>query len=212
MRSWSVAIAFVVVGTVVGCAHAPATPAAAPATAQRPGGEGGRGGEGARPPQGVATVRRAPAPPNWERQDSVRKALMAEVLATVAGRENEPAGTVFKNVKFSKNMPVKDFLVMMDEQYGRSVGATCTGGHANTNVGGVLKVDYADDSPKKKQISRLMEQMTQTINKELSKNKGLDQPYIRSTCVMCHRGTEHMPTTMKQLKNSDPPPQTRQKG
>jgi cytochrome c2 len=136
----------------------------------------------------------------------VRRALVAEVLRSVAGRENEPAGKVFKNVQLNKSMPVKDFLAMMNEQYGRSVGASCTGCHANTNVAGVLKVDYASDEPKKKQIARQMEKMTQGINKELSKVKELDQPYIRTTCVVCHRGAEHMPTTMDPLKNNESPP------
>jgi hypothetical protein len=153
-----------------------------------------------------------PQPPNWERQDSVRKALMAEVLSSVAGRENEPAGKVFKNVQLNKDMPVRQFLIMMDEQYGRSVGASCTGCHVNSNVNGVLKVDYANEQSKKKQISRLMESMTQDINRDLKKNTGLDEDYPKATCVMCHRGTEHMPNTMKQPKNTDPPPPTRQKG
>jgi len=141
----------------------------------------------------------------------VRRALVAEVLASVKGRENEPAGKVFKNVQLNKEMPVKEFLAMMDEQYGRSIGATCTGCHQSTNVGGVLKVDYADNSPKKKIIARQMERMTQKINGDLSKVKELDQPYVKSTCVMCHRGAEHMPTTMKPLKNNEMPP-TRPRG
>lgn len=210
MRSWSVAVGVAVLSAALGCASSSKSekpaPAPAPGPAQRAEGAPRPGGP---PPGGV---RRAPAPPNWERQDSVRKALMAEVLASVAGKENEPAGKVFKNVKLNRDMPVKQFLTMMDEQYGRSVGASCTGCHVNSNVGGVLKVDYANEQSKKKQISRLMESMTQDINKDLKKNTGLDEDYPKATCVMCHRGTEHMPNTMKQPKNSDPPPPTRQKG
>jgi len=200
MRSWSLAVAIVLASAAAGCAHNNAeTVAAAPEAVPRPGGT-------------PAGPRRAPQPPNWERQDSVRKALMAEVLSTVVGRENEPAGNVFKNVKVSKDMPVKEFLTMMDAQYGRSISASCTGCHANKNVGGVLKVDYADESPKKKQIARKKARMTLSINKELEKNKELDQPFVRSTCVMCHRGAEHMPDTMEPLKNSDPAPPQRKRG
>lgn len=211
MRSWSVAVAVVVTSAALGCAHAktePAAPAASPVAARPEPGRGGPPGEG----RGGAPAgpRRAPQPPNWERQDSVRRALVAEVLKSVEGRENEPAGKVFKNVQLNKAMPVKEFLAMMNEQYGRSVGASCTGCHANTNVAGVLKVDYASEEPKKKQIARQMERMTQSINKDLSKVKELDQPYIRTTCVVCHRGAEHMPTTMEPLKNTESPP-TRKK-
>jgi hypothetical protein len=211
MRSWSLGVALVALSAGMGCSHSAKSESQAPAPAQRA--EGGREG---RPPQGPPGapqgVRRAPAPPNWERQDSVRKALINEVLASIPGRENEPAGKVFKNVKLNKDMPVKQFLTMMDEQYGRSVGASCTGCHQSTNVNGVLKVDWANENNKKKQISRLMESMTQDINRDLKKNTGLDEDYPKATCVMCHRGAEHMPNTMKQLKNSDPPPPTRQRG
>ncbi|MEQ1692393.1 MAG: c-type cytochrome [Gemmatimonas sp.] len=185
----------------VGCARAKSEPSAPAPVAARPQ-PGIAGAPGAAP----GAPRRAPAPPNWERQDSVRRALVAEVLRSVAGRENEPAGKVFKSVQLNKHMPVKEFLAMMNEQYGRSVGASCTGCHASTNVAGVLKVDYASDEPKKKQIARQMERMTQEINKHLSKVKELDQPYVRTSCVMCHRGAEHMPNTMEPLKNSETPP------
>ena len=199
MRSQSISVAVLVASSIVGCAHARSETAT----------------NDARPQTGVpgapAGARRAPQPPNWERQDSVRRALMDEVLNSVPGRENEPAGKVFKNVQLNKTMPVKEFLAMMNEQYGRSVGASCTGCHANTNVAGVLKVDYASDEPKKKQIARQMERMTQSINKDLSKVRELDQPYIRTTCVVCHRGAEHMPTTMDALKNTESP-LTRKKG
>ena len=198
MRLSSLTVAIVLATAAAGCARNKAEAPTAEAV-PRPGGA-------------PAGPRRAPQPPNWERQDSVRKALMAEVLSTVAGRENEPAGNVFKNVKVSKDMPVKEFLTMMDAQYGRSISASCTGCHANKNVGGVLKVDYADESPKKKQIARQMARMTLSINKDLAKNKELDQPFVRSTCVMCHRGAEHMPDTMEPLKNSDPAPPQRKRG
>lgn len=210
MRVVAMAVPLFAMTAIIGCAHKQSERnSPTPTTAARPaGGEAGRAGG----PGGPPGTRRAPQPPNWERQDSVRKALMAEVLSTIPGRENEPAGKVFKSVKLNRNMPVKEFLTMMDEQYGRSVGASCTGCHANQNVNGVLKVNYADDSPKKKMIARQMEEMTQNINRDLKKNKGIDEDYPKATCVMCHRGAEHMPNTMKQLKNSDPPPPTRQRG
>jgi Photosynthetic reaction centre cytochrome C subunit len=207
MRSWTLAVACAAVTAFgVGCARskseAPAAPAPAATTAQRP--VGGPPG-GAQP----GAPRRAPQPPNWERQDSVRRALVAEVLTSIAGRENEPAGKVFKNVKVNRDMPAKAFLTMMDEQYGRSISASCTGCHASTNVGGVLKVNWADEEPKKKKIARQMEVMTQSMNRDLAKVKELDADYPKATCVMCHRGAEHMPNTMNARKNSDPPPPSR---
>ena len=142
----------------------------------------------------------------------MRRVFLAELMKTVAGRENEPAGKVFKNVQFNKDMPAKAFLTMMDEQYARGLGNVCTGCHQNTNVAGVIKIDYASDKPKDKNIARKMEAMQQSINKDLKKNGLIDEDYPKTTCVMCHRGTAHMPNTMKQPKNTDPPPATRQKG
>jgi hypothetical protein len=219
MRSWSLAVGIVALSAGLGCAQSKSeTPSTAPRPAQREGArpEGGREGRppevAPRPAGQPGAPRRVPQPPNWEKQDSVRKASIAEILKSVEGRENEPAGQVFKNVKYNRDMPVKQFLTMMDEQYGRGLGNACTGCHANTNVGGVVTVDYASDKPKNKQIARLMEKMQQSINKDLAKNHGLDEDYPKATCVMCHRGTAHMPNTMKQPKNSDPPPPTRQRG
>ncbi len=199
MRRLSAVATIVVASLALGCARGKTeSPAASPTPA-------------AAQPGAPATVRRAPQPPNWERQDSVRRALVAQVLQSIAGRENEPAGKVFKNVQLNKTMPAKEFRAMMNEQYGRSIGASCTGCHTNTNVAGVLNVNWADDEPKKKQISRQMERMTQAINKDLAKVKELDQPFPKATCVMCHRGAEHMPNTMEPLKNSESPP-TRKRG
>src|SRR5437870_2890611 len=90
-----------------GAAATPAarTPATAPATAPA----GGSGLARPRPP------RISP-----ESLAVLRKNTLRQVLATIAGRENEPAGTVFRNVQVSKAMPAGQFLAMMDSTYGRS--------------------------------------------------------------------------------------------
>ena len=198
MRAWSMAASNIIVSVGVGCAGTKTepvpTPAARTSQGPLPGGGARRG------------------PPNFERQDSVRLATMEEVLRSVAGREDEPAGHVFKSVQLNKNMPVKQFLTMMSEQYGRGLGNTCTGCHQSAIVNGVNVIDYASDKPKDKRIARDMERMQQSINRDLAKNQknhGIDDDYPKATCVMCHRGTAHMPNMMKPMKNSDPPPPTR---
>lgn len=209
-RSWTTSIAVIAVSAVLGCAHAKPE---APVTAARPAAQpAGRGAGAANAPGAGGAPQRRREAPKPETQDSIRRANLAEVLRSVAGREDEPAGKVFKSVQLNKDMPVKAFLTMMDEQYGRGLGNVCSNCHANTNVAGVIKIDYASDKPKDKTIARKMEAMQQAINKDLKQNKGLDEDYPKATCVMCHRGTAHMPNTMKPLKNTDPPPQTRIKG
>ncbi|WP_396214798.1 c-type cytochrome [Gemmatimonas sp.] len=145
----------------------------------------------------AAAAGAAPAAPTPRRQpvspmkmDTVRRDAVATLLATLKGREHEPAGVVFKNVKLHKDMPVREFLSMMDEQYGRGLGFTCVNCHMDNG-------DYASDERKNKVIARQMERMQRDIdNKYIAKVKELDDPRPKTTCVMCHRGTPHMPNTM----------------
>ncbi|MFY7923629.1 MAG: c-type cytochrome [Gemmatimonas sp.] len=132
--------------------------------------------------------RRQPVSPM--KMDTVRQQAIATLMATLKGRENEPAGVVFKNVKLHKDLPVTDFLAMMDEQYGRGLGFTCVNCHMDNG-------DYASDERKNKVIARQMERMQRDIDsKYIAKVKELDDPRPKTTCVMCHRGTPHMPNTM----------------
>ncbi len=216
MRSWFVPVGSCVILATLGCARSKPETTLRPAPQTAPGATSGReGGRGAQPGPGGPGGARRGGPPNYERQDSIRIASVEQILREISGRENEPAGKVFKSVQLNKNMPVKAFLTMMNEQYGRGLGNVCSGCHESAIVNGVNVVNYASDKPKDKRIARDMERMQQSINRDLAKNqasKGIDDDYPKASCVMCHRGTAHMPNTMKPLKNTDPPPPTRVKG
>ncbi len=216
MRSWFVPVGAFVAVAALGCAKSKPEGAPTPAPQAVAGAAGGReGGRGGQPGPGGPGGARRGGPPNYERQDSIRVASVEQIFREIAGRENEPAGKVFKSVQLNKNMPAKAFLTMMNEQYGRGLGNVCSGCHESAIVNGVNVVNYASDKPKDKRIARDMERMQQSINKDLAKNqasKGIDDDYPKASCVMCHRGTAHMPNTMKPLKNTDPPPPTRVKG
>ncbi len=115
-------------------------------------------------------------------QDTVRRATVDSILATIRGRENEPAGTVFRNVKLLKDMPAGEFLRTMDTQYARGLGWTCS----NCHVAG----KFDDDSKKNKKIARQMQTMQNYINgRALPSVKELDTDYEKSSCTMCHRGS-----------------------
>jgi hypothetical protein len=173
------AAAVLVAGTVMACAR---TQQEAPVAAAVP----IAAAPGAAP--AAPTPRRQPVSPM--KMDTVRRDAVATLLATLKGRENEPAGVVFKNVKLHKDMPVREFLSMMDEQYGRGLGFTCVNCHMDNG-------DYASDERKNKVIARQMERMQRDIDtKYIAKVKELDDPRPKTTCVMCHRGTPHMPNTM----------------
>ncbi len=164
------------------------TPAPAPTPAPTPAGgvaqgrgsaPGGRGGA----PAGG----RAPMTPEMRaaRRDSIaklREATVQQVLASIAGHENEPAGEVFKNVQLLKDMPAGEFVKNMDQMFGRALSQNCTSCH--------VADQWEDDSRNGKKTARLMIEMMDHINADhLSKlppNRGGQTPKI--TCVTCHRG------------------------
>jgi cytochrome c2 len=104
-------------------------------------------------------------------------------MQQIAGREKEPAGTVFKNVQLLKDMPAGELLTTMDQVYGRALSQGCTSCH--------VRDQWASDSLGRKKTARIMIQMVNAINTEqLSK-----MPPNRTTgvtpkisCVTCHRG------------------------
>ncbi|MBX9929098.1 MAG: photosynthetic reaction center cytochrome c subunit [Gemmatimonadaceae bacterium] len=148
---------------------APVAPVASAAGAAAPGAPGG------------APRRR---PPDPRVQDSLRKATVATILASIAGHEHESAGKVFKNVKLLGEMPADDFVRYMDEQVGKALGMVCV----NCHVAG----QWESDSRKNKVIARQMQQLTNDLNaKVLPTIKELDADYHKVGCAMCHRGTGH---------------------
>ena len=179
MRAWMV-MSGVVLGSAIACARGAkegAVQVARPIASTE-------GAAAARPP----APRRVPPTPM--KLDTLRRVAVAEVMATIAGRENEPAGTVFKNVKLHKTMPAKEFVTMMDEQFGRGLGFNCTSCHMDNK-------DYASDARKDKIIAMQMIKMQRAIDaKYIAKVKELDDPRPKTTCVMCHRGAGHLTNEM----------------
>lgn len=127
--------------------------------------------------------------PNPIAQDSARRAQVDSIMRMIAGREREPSGTVFKNVKLLKQMPAGEFLKNMDVNYGRGLGMSC----GNCHVLG----KYDEDTRKNKRVAREMQEMTDYINSvRLASIKELDEDYVKVTCVTCHAGSGHPKATM----------------
>jgi hypothetical protein len=129
----------------------------------------------------AATLATAAAPPAPDSAAILRAQFAKEVLASIAGHENEPAGQVFKNVKSLTTVPAGRLVAIMSLGYGRSLGVSCTHCH----VAG----DWASDDKPQKQIARDMIQMAATINTQLLANiKNLKGPQPIVNCTTCHRG------------------------
>jgi hypothetical protein len=119
-----------------------------------------------------------PANPHQEANDR----FVRQISEKIAGRENEPAGQVFKNVQTLKEVPAKRLLLIMNRGYSRALGVACTHCH--------VEIDFSSDEKSEKRAAREMMAMHRMINEELKKMKNLeDKPEDRAiNCSTCHRG------------------------
>ena len=106
---------------------------------------------------------------------------LADLMKQIAGKENQPAEQVFKNIQMFKGVPAARLLRIMELGYSRSLGVNCTHCHV---------VDQWDNDAKPtKPITREMAKMVLTINNDLLKNiKNLKGPNPIVNCTTCHRG------------------------
>jgi hypothetical protein len=110
-----------------------------------------------------------------------RDRLAREVRASIAGRENDPAEKVFKNIKSLTGVPAGRLLAIMNIGYGKSLGVGC----AHCHVVG----QWESESKPQKQIAREMAKMAATINGQLLAGiQNLKGPNAVVNCTTCHRG------------------------
>lgn len=124
----------------------------------------------------------AAAPPSDSVQRSNDEAAR-RVLARIAGREQDPAGQVFTNVKYLANVPARTFVSIMQNGYAKALGVGC----AHCHVAG----DYGSDDKRPKRAAREMQTMHRMINQELQKMDELETPKTANraiNCSTCHRG------------------------
>ena len=118
------------------------------------------------------------------RRDSIAKDrdnLYNEALAKIAGRENQPAESVYKNIKIFQGTPAGRVLRIMGQGFDPALGVSCSHCHV---VG-----EYDKEDKPTKQIARDMFAMVMAINTQyLSKIKNLRSPNPVVNCSTCHRG------------------------
>jgi hypothetical protein len=106
---------------------------------------------------------------------------VAAVSKQIAGKEDQPAETVFKNLKVLNKVPAGRLLLIMQNGYSKSLGITCTHCH--------IPGEWEKDDKEAKQTTRDMVAMTKTINQDLLKNiSGLKDRTAIINCTTCHRG------------------------
>ena len=159
------------------------------AQGQFPGGPGVPGSPGARMPL-TDSARRVRDSVTAARRDSGA----AMVLRSIAGRENQPAESVFKNIKILKGVPAGRLVNIMNMGFGRSLGVSCGFCH--------VPGKWDLDDKQEKNTARIMIAMVGAINRDYLARVPVDSghPPAAASCFTCHRG---MPRPMGP---GEPPP------
>jgi hypothetical protein len=124
----------------------------------------------------------------------------AMVLRSIAGRENQPAESVFKNIKVLKGVPAGRLVNIMNMGFGRSLGVSCGFCH--------VPGKWDLDDKQEKNTARIMIAMVGAINRDYISKVPVDSghPPPMVSCFTCHRG---MPRPMGP---AGPPPGNRPVG
>lgn len=117
---------------------------------------------------------------------AANRAFVAAALTKIAGRETQPAESVFTNLKIPwlAKTQARTFLSIMSGGYARALGVRCTYCHVET--------DFSSDDKRPKRAAREMAVMHRMINTELAKMQHIPTPANENraiNCATCHRGT-----------------------
>src|SRR5215212_4624070 len=134
------------------CATAPTTTTTTPSSTTQPVAttqpSGQQGAGGPRIPL-TDSARRVRDSVTSVRRDSAA----ANVLRQIAGKENMPAESVFKNIKIFQGVPAGRVVNIMNRGFGRSLGVSCGFCH--------VPGEWASDQKEEKNTARLMFAMVQ---------------------------------------------------
>ncbi|HYI09680.1 MAG TPA: c-type cytochrome [Thermoanaerobaculia bacterium] len=112
-----------------------------------------------------------------------------ELMAAIKGKENRPAGEVFKNVQMMKDVPAGRFLKIMDTGFNKALGTTCDHCHAEDR--------WEADEKRPKRAAREMMVLVNQINDSLQKLQDIDTSDATVNCTTCHRGYVKPATQMR---------------
>jgi len=103
-----------------------------------------------------------------------------ELLHQIAGKEDRPAGEVFKNVRMMKDVPAARFLRIMENGYARALGVGCEHCHVEDR--------WEADEKRPKRATREMMTLVRDINQSLADMQDIDTSDATVNCTTCHRG------------------------
>ncbi len=117
------------------------------------------------------------APAKLFAQQPEKNPVIEKLEKQIAGRENEPAAKVFKNIKIFKDMPAIRLLRLMERGFSPALGVKCTFCH--------VKDEWDSDEKPEKQRARGMIKMVGEIRKKLH---DIVDEKATINCYTCHRG------------------------
>ena len=125
---------------------------------------------------------RATTPAQVSPAQEINDRFVKQFSERIAGRENEPAERVFKNIQWLKGVPAGRFLRIMNGGYSRALGVSCNHCH--------VEQDFASDDKRPKRAAREMAVMHRMINEQLKKMQHLETKTDERaiSCIICHRG------------------------
>jgi hypothetical protein len=127
-----------------------------------------------------------------------RDSLTNDLMQHIAGREDAPAESVFKNLKVIRGVSASRMLRMMNMGFGRSLGVRCQFCHVLGH--------WADDDKKPKAAARDMLGLVDGINSDLvPKMKSFADDHVIINCGTCHQG-HHKPPRFGGPRPGEGPP------
>ena len=121
----------------------------------------------------AASSRQTAPSPQGARDPSI-----LELEKQIAGREQEPAEQVFKNIQVFKGQPAIRVLRIMEMAFVANLGVKCTHCHVES------KWDAEDK--REKEIARRMWTLRADVQAQVRKMTGKDDAVV--TCYTCHKG------------------------
>ncbi|MBK8554665.1 MAG: c-type cytochrome [Lewinellaceae bacterium] len=109
-----------------------------------------------------------------------RAKAIERVRASIAGKENMRADSVFQNIQSLTDVSADKLLNIMD-RWGSALGVGCDHCHAAAG-------DWASDVKTEKNVARQMMVFTRSTNENLRKINGLKSERPGLGCNTCHRG------------------------
>lgn len=138
----------------------------------------------------------APAAPQAKAPFDEAKAL-EDLKKQIAGRENEPAEAVFKDIQVLKGLPAGRIPLIMEKGFSDSLGVSCTFCHKPE--------DWTVAANHHHPIARQMWTMMQEINTRLLPAVQ-DLKNAQVNCTTCHRGQKKPALNLGPAPQAQPQP------